>query len=171
MGKQVNFILHPDDYADFEALLRTCGPMLVLPHHHYDGKVAILSDTLFKKTDEWDTVYLIRQADLEQVQLEYSEKTKCWFLSRTAPLMEYRRCRYNSNEDWGSGRLYFSKDYFNTEGDHFKHSDGFIEWAESILASVKKKLKKYTLKGASDWETVSTLVAPNAKAWLDKRYR
>ena len=75
--------------------------MLILPHHHYDGQVTILLDTLFKEAGEWNTIYLIRSADLEQVQLEYSEKTKCSYLSRTAPVIEYRRCRYDGKEDLG----------------------------------------------------------------------
>jgi hypothetical protein len=78
MGRQINFYLHPNDYQEFENLLKATGDIIFLPYFHYDGKVRTI-DTTIPLILEGERIYLVRRQDLKQIELEHIEKI--WLLA------------------------------------------------------------------------------------------
>ena len=46
MGRQVNFYLHPDDQAEFDAMLKSSGDNIIVPYYHFTDKISTVPDTI-----------------------------------------------------------------------------------------------------------------------------
>jgi len=145
MGRQINFFLHQDDQADFDRLLKTFGDIILLPYYHYDNKVSIIEDTLIRdRAKEGRRVYLIRRSDFKNIPLTHIEKFGYWLVDdRALPIVHFDR-GVTEDEKIERGRIYFQPDFVDPkERRMVKKSDDFVKWADNIIRTVRRKLKKY----------------------------
>jgi hypothetical protein len=166
MGKQINFYLHPDDYQDFEDVIKTTEDILFLPYYHYDNKVSIVSTTIPSdlKRDGF-RIYLIRKQDLNQMQLNHIEKFGYWLIADNhLPVLHYDLCRFE-NEKIMRGRLYFNASFVE-DMKWVNKSEDFVNWADSVIKTSRRKLKRYKFD-MGGWG-FSEYVGKHAKDWLDK---
>jgi hypothetical protein len=145
MGRQINFFLHRDDQADFDRLLKTFGDIVLLPYYHYDNKVSTIEDTLVRdRIKEGRRVYLIRRSDFKDIPLTHIEKFGYWLVDdRILPIVHFDR-GVTTDAKIERGRIYFQPDFVDSkEMRMIKKSDDFIKWADNIIRTVRRKLKKY----------------------------
>jgi hypothetical protein len=143
MGRQINFFLHPDDQTDFNDFLMSFDDFTILPYYHFDNKVSTINDTILRdiKT-EGAKVYLIRTEDLIDIPLRHIEKFNYWLIEAAKlPVIEFGRCILRENKIM-SGRLYFQTHYYEGQ-DYIQKSERFINWADKIIKSTRRKLIKH----------------------------
>jgi hypothetical protein len=166
MGRQINFYLHPDDYQEFENLLKTTGDIIFLPHFHYNGKVRTVDTTI--PTDlrkEGARIYLVRQQDFKHIKLMHIEKFGYWLVEdNDLPVLHYDRCNFDNNKII-RGRLYFQPSFVK-DMQWVNKSDEFVSWSDKVLRTARRKLKRYKFDMGS-WD-FSEYVGRHAKEWLDK---
>ncbi|MBS1648044.1 MAG: hypothetical protein JST67_11950 [Bacteroidetes bacterium] len=146
MGRQINFFLLPDDADEFEKLLKSFGGVILLPYYHYDNKVGTIKDTVVRDAlKEGSRVYLVRPQDFKDIKLTHIEKFGYWLVDdNSAPVLHYDRCVFKDNIV-NSGRLYFQPQYVK-DMSFVKKSDDFVTWADNIIKTVRRKLKKHKYK-------------------------
>jgi hypothetical protein len=166
MGRQINFYLHPDDFQEFEDLLKASGDIVLLPYFHFDNKLSTVDTTIpIDIKSEEKRIYLVRHEDLNQIRLQHIEKFGYWLVDDNhLPVLHYDRCHFENNK-LIRGRLYFQPSYVNEIG-WVNKSEEFIFWADSIIRTARRKLKKYKFD-MRGW-SFSEYVGKNAKEWLDK---
>lgn len=166
MGRQINFYLHPDDYQEFEDLLKATGDIIFLPNFHYDGKVRTVDTTIpidFKK--EGSRIYLVREQDFKQIELDHIVKFEYWLVAdKHLPVLHYDRCVFANDKIIG-GRLYFQPSFVK-DMQWVNKSEDFVSWADSVIKTARRKLKKYKFD-MGGWD-FSEYVGKHAKDWLDK---
>jgi hypothetical protein len=145
MGRQINFFLHGDDQPDFDRLLKTCGDVVLLPYYHHDNNVSTIEDSLiWDVTTEGRRVYIIRRSDFKNIPLTHIEKFGYWLIDDLAlPIVHFDR-GVTKIDKIERGRIYFQPDFVDSkEMRMVKKSDDFIKWADNIIRTVRRKLKKY----------------------------
>jgi hypothetical protein len=145
MGRQIDFFLHQEDQADFDKLLKGLGDIVLLPYYHHDKKVSIIEDTLIRDLEkEGGRVYLIRREDFKDISLTHIEKFGYWLLDdRTLPIVHFDRS-VTKDDKIERGRIYFEADYVDTKQMiMIKKPEDFVKWADNIIKTVKRKLKKH----------------------------
>lgn len=145
MGRQVNFYLHQDDQIDFDRLLKTLGDIVLLPYYHYDNEVSTTEDTLVRDVkNEGRRVYLIRRVDFKNIPLTHIVKFGYWLVDDLElPVVHFDR-GITTDSKIERGRLYFQTDFVNSkEMRMVKKTDDFIQWADHIIKTVRRKLKKH----------------------------
>jgi hypothetical protein len=166
MGRQINFYLHPDDYQEFEDLLKASGDVVFLPYYHFDNQVRKVDNTIpIDIKSEGTRIYLVRPLDLKQIELQHIEKFGYWLVADNhLPVLHYDRCSFDNNKII-RGRLYFQPSYVNEIG-WVNKSEEFVNWADNIIKTTRRKLKKYKFD-MGGW-SFSEYVGKYAKEWLDK---
>lgn len=166
MGRQINFFLHPDDQKDFETILTSTCEVSFLPYYHFDNKVRTIHDTIindFKK--EGKRVYVVRHPDLIHIRLQHIEKFGYWLVDdNELPVLHYDRCIFENNKIT-SGRLYFQPQFVR-DMQWVPKSDEFVNWADNLIKTARRKLKKYKFD-MGGW-SYSEYVGKQTELWLDK---
>ena len=166
MGRQINFYLHPDDYCDFEDMLKKSGDVLFLPYFHFDKSVRIIPKTIpldIKK--EGSRVYVVRQSDIGQIETHSIEKFGYWLIAdNNAPVLHYDRCSFSA-DTIHRGRLYFEPKFVRNMEWVSKPID-FINWSDNIIKNARRLLTRYRFD--MDGWYFSEYVGKHAKAWLDE---
>lgn len=165
MGRQINFFLHPDDNKDFEVLLKSFGDIVFLPYYHHDNKVSTIEDTqIHDIVKEGTRVYLVRPEDIKDVKLTYIAKFNYWLVEDTgSPVLHFDRCTFNENKIQ-RGRLYFHPQSVK-DMTWLKKSDDFVNWADNIIKTVRRKLKKHKHEMGS--YSYTEFLGPKALDWLN----
>lgn len=166
MGRQINFYLHPDDYQDFEDLIKKTAEILFLPYYHYNNKISTVVTTIpvdLKK--DGFRIYIVRKQDFGQMRLEHIEKFGYWLIADNhLPVLHYDLCRFE-NGKLMRGRLYFQPSFVR-DMQWVNKSEDFVSWADSIIKTARRKLKKYKFDiGGREF---SEYVGKHAAEWLDK---
>jgi hypothetical protein len=166
MGRQINFYLHPDDYLEFEDLLKATGDIIFLPHFHYDGKVRTVDTTIpVDLRKEGSRIYLVRQQDLNKIEIHHIEKFGYWLVTDShLPVLHYSRCGFDNGKII-RGRLYFQPAFVN-DMQWVNKPEDFVIWADKVIKTARRKLKKYKFD-MGGW-SFSEYVGKHAKEWLDK---
>jgi hypothetical protein len=167
MGRQINFFLHQDDQAAFDKLLKTFGDIVLVPYYHYDNKVSIVEDTLIRDViKEGRRVYLIRKDDFKNIPLTHIEKFGYWLVDdRALPVVHFDRS-VTKNDKIERGRIYFQPDFVDSkEMRMVKKSEDFIKWADNIIKTVRRKLKKH--KYSMGLYTYTEYFGDNALKWKE----
>lgn len=144
MGRQINFFLHQDDQVDFDKLLKSLGDIVILPYYHHDNKVSTIEDTLIRDPKkEGRRVYLIRRQDFSDIPLTHIEKFGYWLVDdHTLPIVHFDRGA-TKDDKIERGRIYFQADYVDTKQMvMIKKPEDFVKWADNIIKTVRRKLKK-----------------------------
>jgi hypothetical protein len=169
MGRQINFYLHPNDYMDFEDLLRKSGDVSFLPYYHSQNAIQTIEGTIpvdIKK--EGTRVYVVRQTDVRQVEFTHIEKFDYWLVADTqSPVLHYDRCHFQSDKII-RGRLYFEPQFVR-DMQWVNKSEDFVRWADDVIRTARRRLKKYKFD-MGGWY-FSEYVGEHAKEWLDKTKR
>jgi hypothetical protein len=145
MGRQINFFLHQDDQADFDKLLKTFGDIVLLPYFHFDNKISTVPDSVVRDLKKEERrVYLIRKSDFDDVRLKHIDAFGYWLVDDfSLPVLHFDRS-ITKDGKIESGRLYFETEYVDTrQMIMIKKPDDFIKWADNVLKTVRRKLKKY----------------------------
>ncbi|MGB4771304.1 MAG: hypothetical protein WBP58_07590 [Chitinophagaceae bacterium] len=165
MGRQMSFYLHPDDYQEFEDLLKATGDIILLPYYHFHGKVETVDTTI--PTDlrkEGTRIYLVRQQDFYQVKLTHIEKYGYWLVAdNDLPVLHYDRCNFDNNKLF-RGRLYFQPSFIK-DVQWVNKSVEFVTWSDNVIKTARRKLKRYKFD-MGGWG-FSEYVGQHAKKWLD----
>lgn len=167
MGRQINFFLHQDDQADFDRLLKTFGDIVLLPYLHYENKVATIEDTLIRdRIKEGRRVYLIRRSDFKNIPLIHIENFGYWLVDeRALPIIHFDR-GVTTDDKIERGRIYFEPDFIDLrEMRMVKKSDDFVKWADNIIRTIRRKLKKY--KYGMGPYSYTAYLGDNAANWKD----
>ena len=164
MGRQVNFFLHPDDQENFDTLLKSFGNVILVSYYHYDNKISTVSDTIIRDLKkEGSRIYLARQVDFKDIKLEYFTNFNCWLVAdNQLPVLHFDRSVFKGNKIH-SGRLYFQTQFVDNM-QWVKKPDDFINWADNIITTVRRKLRKYKYK-MSNYDYTQYL-GENALKWL-----
>ncbi len=167
MGR-INFYLHPDNYREFEDLLKATGDIIFLPYFHYDGKVQTVDTTIpvdFRK--EGTRIYLVRQQDLKLMELDHIEKFGYWLIADNhLPVLHYDRCGFD-NDKIIRGRLYFQPSFVK-DMQWVNKSEDFVSWADNVIKIARRKLKKYKFDMGS-WVFRNTLVNMQKNGWAKQK--
>jgi hypothetical protein len=145
MGRQINFFLHQDDQADFDKLLKTFGDIVLLPYFHFDNNVSTIPDSIVRDLKKEERrVYLIRTNDFNDVRLKHIEAFGYWLVDdHSLPVIHFDRS-ITKDGKIESGRLYFEVEYVDTQRmTMVKKPDDFVKWADNVLKTVRRKLRKY----------------------------
>lgn len=166
MGRQINFYLHPDDYQEFEDLLKATGDIIFLPHFHYHGKVRTVDTTIpIDIRKEGSRIYLVRQQDFKQLKLDHIEKFGYWLVAdNDLPVLHYDRCDFDNNKII-RGRLYFQPSFVK-DMQWINKSEEFVSWSDNVIKTARRRLKRYKFN-MGGWG-FSEYVGTHAKEWLDK---
>ncbi|TKK64045.1 hypothetical protein FC093_23395 [Ilyomonas limi] len=164
MGRQINFFLHPDDQPSLDKLLKSFGKIILLPYYHHDNKISTVEDTIVRDVKkEGARIYLVRQEDFKEIKLEHISKFNYWLVAdNKLPVLHFDRSIFKDNKIH-SGRLYFQPQFADNM-QWIKKSDTFINWADNIIKTVRRKLKKYKHK-MGNYEYTGYL-GDNALKWL-----
>lgn len=162
MGRQVNFFLHTKDQPNFDTLLKSWDNLVLLSYKSFNGELSILQDSILKSGQDL-RVCLARQEDLKDIKLEYITTKKYWLVdSLRCPVIEFDRC-YCTDSTIGRGRLYFQPKYV-ADMQWVEKPHDFVVWADNIIKTVRKKLKKY--KHQMGPFTYTEYLGENASLWL-----
>ncbi len=166
MGRQVNFFLHKDDEEDFDKFLKSFGDVVLLPYHHYDNKTSIIPDTILRNIQkEGGRVFLVQPEHLKDIKLHHIKKFDHWLLDESSlPILHYDRCISRPGEIQ-SGRLYFEPKFVANDAWQAK-PDAFVKWADKIINSVRRNLKKHQLRIGE--YTTSAYLGNHAGIWTEK---
>jgi len=166
MGRQINFYLHPDDLDDFEEILKSQSEVEFLPYYHYDNIVSTVPNTIpIDIRKEGTRIYVVRKNDLKQIKLVNIEKFGYWLVDDNhLPVLHYDRSIFDGNKIL-RGRLYFQPQYVK-DLQMVDKSEEFVKWADNIIKTARKKLKKYKFD-MGGWG-FSEYVGSNTKAWLEQ---
>lgn len=165
MGRQINFFLHQDDQADFDTLLKSFGEVVLLPYYHYDNKISIVTDTLVRDIKkEGSRIYLVRPQDLPSIKLRHIVKFNYWLVESDSPALDFDRSIFTDNTIQ-RGRLYFQPQFVENM-QWVKKSDEFVKWADKIISTVRRKLKKY--KHQMGTYTYIEYLGVQALKWLEE---
>jgi hypothetical protein len=166
MGRQINFFLHPDDQEDFDKLLKSFGDVVLLPYYHFDNEIATTANTIVRDIKkEGSRIYLVRPEDFKEIKLVHIEKFNYWLIDdNSLPVLHFDRSVYIDNSIQ-EGRLYFQPQFVQNN-EWVKKSDDFVNWADKIIKTVRRKLKKH--KYQMGGYNYNLYLGENAMEWFDK---
>ncbi len=166
MGRQINFFLHPDDQDDFDKLLKSFGDVVLLPYYHFNNKIFTAADTIVRDIKkEGSRIYLVRPEDFMDIKLVHIEKFNYWLVDdNSLPVLHFDRSIYRDNTIH-RGRLYFQPQFVENM-EWVKKSDDFVNWADKIIKTVRRKLKKHKYQMGN--YNYTEYLGENAFDWLDK---
>jgi len=167
MGRQINFFLHQDDQLEFDTLLKSFGEIVLLPYYHQNNVVSQVTDTLIRDVKkEGRRVYLVRKEDLHVIRLTHIANFGYWLVDdRDLPVVHFDRgaCFDGRIEQ---GRLYFQADFVDRERMIMRKKPvDFIDWADKILRTVRRKLKKH--KHTMGHYNYIEYLGTHAQRWLE----
>lgn len=166
MGRQVTFFLHPDDQHGFDKLLKSFGDLVLLPYYHFDNEISTIGDTIIRDINkEGSRVYLARPEDFKKIKIKHIEKFNYWLVDDfSSPVLHFDRSILRDNIIY-SGRLYFQPTFVENM-EWVKRSNDFVDWADKIIKTVRRKLKQHKYKMGSYHYT--EYLGEKALDWLDK---
>jgi len=143
MGKQVTFFLHSDDQLDFDLHLKSFGDVLLIPYFHYENTIATIENTLVEKIlKNGNRTYLIQPENFGDIELEPLEKFEYQLVKdQKLPVLHFDKS-LNNDKSIFRGRLYFQPKFME-DGEWKSKPDDFVKWADKIISSTRRKLKKY----------------------------
>jgi hypothetical protein len=158
VGHQVNFYITPRDEAAIELKLKSLAPAVVLHHRSPGPEPRVIDSIDVRQGDErWLYLYLARSQDLSQVVTQHVPAQGYWGVDvMRSPVIEFTRC-YFDDKILRRGRVYYVDGFFSPGDAWVEKSEGFKDWAKSVLSTVKKSLKR----------TGSDYVGADALNWLE----
>ena len=156
MGHQVNFYLDPADTIALEEAIRTLGPLLVLHSRSPGPEPRVLECVSIEESGQpWLFLHLVRPEDLQSVVTRHVPAQGYWTIDvLRSPVIELNRCFFDG-KILRRGRLYYVDGFYNASDEWQEKSDSFKRWAKTVLAKVKKGLKKHEMDyigtGAETW--------------------
>jgi hypothetical protein len=156
MSKQLSFYLTPKDLRQLEPLLRACGPLAVLHSRSPSSSPKVLPTFDIKEGGkDWLFLFLAREQDVSQILMEEVRAQGYWSIDDLkSPVAEFTRCFFDDAR-LRCGRIYFKTDYYDPAGKLVEKPTPFLEWADCILKTLKKSLKKsgnyYVGDDAAQW--------------------
>ncbi len=164
MGRQINFFLHKDDQVEFDSILKSFGDIKLVPYYHHQNNISTVNDTIIRDIkSEASRIYLVRPEDFESLQLKYYENLGVWLLNDVdAPTLHFDRSFFQGNSIH-RGRLYFQPQFVR-DMQWISQSKNFIEWADKIIKSFRRKLIRH--KFDFDGWGYSEYVGKHALQWI-----
>jgi hypothetical protein len=149
MGRQVNFYMHPDDLAEFEADLRSRWAVRFVPGKLSSAQLVFLDTAksgLHECRDRDDLhVYICRTEHAEFVRADHRPTLGYWAVDVYAsPVLEFSRSSFDGRV-LKRGRLYFIPEGKPRE---------FVRWADAVI---RRTRRRYVREGF--------YVAPHAAKW------
>ena len=163
MGKQVNFFLLPDDFADLQRAIESAGPVRFLQDRTKTEHLRELRSLVIPADQMGQTalrVYATRPNEIEQIKVRWIEQQRHWIVdSLDSPVLEIDRCYYDGHLI-RRGRVYFATDLRFRP--HLSDED-FAKWGSSVLGRIRRRL-------ILDREIHPfCYVSERVKRWLDDR--
>lgn len=157
MGKQVNFLLLPDDLKALEEELGRISPFVVLHSRSKSETVKRLGGLDPDKSGEdWLHMFLVRPEDVELVVTQPVAAQGYWSIDALrSPVVEFQRCFYDGHR-LRRGRAYFVEQYYDANKQLTQKPEAFRVWAQSVLTAIRRKLQR---QGAD-------YIGSEAKRWL-----
>lgn len=139
---QINFYLHPDDQASFEAALRGCGELLVLQGLEASTRPVLSTTTsILEMGRENLRIYLVRPQDIGSV-CGRQQPSGAWTVdAMKSPVVEFSRC-YFDGTGMRRGRLYAIFKYLGEDGQKVSKTKDFLQWARCLIKAARHSLTK-----------------------------
>lgn len=164
MGRQVNFFLHKEDQLSFDKLLKTWENSVLLRYKTDKAELSIL-DSSISESGDVSRICLARREDLHEVIMQFIASQNYWLIDSTcSPVIELDRSLC-TDESIRRGRLYFQPRYV-AEMEWVEKSKDFNDWADNIIRTVRRKLKKY--KHQMGRHTYSEYLGEHALRWVQE---
>jgi hypothetical protein len=156
VGKQVNFFMHPDDLAEFDAWLRNRDETVVLADCSQTPMPQLLSSvSIGRMGEESLRVFLVRSTDLPNV-ISRSIPNRGYLIDGLrSPVVEFSRC-YFDDKLLRRGRLYYDPGFWDEKKQWKTKVAAFSRWADAILRRIRSAYKT---------KQSSSYVGPSATKW------
>jgi hypothetical protein len=143
MGRQITFRMEEDDLARFVSKLENDG-VLLLPYRHRGPEI----ERLMRIGDRREgLVWLVRPSDADFVRLRHVATQGYWVVDQIrSPVVEFSPGGA-SGEGLKPGRLHFNAGYFDDDGNRVDFPTGFVEWADGLLAWIRKSFRRNSANG------------------------
>jgi hypothetical protein len=143
MGHQIDFYLLPIDLLEIEQDLHHLTNFSILHSNSITDRPRIIDTTDFMENGtQWLYLYLVRPGDLEHVTTRYVPNQRHWIVDELrSSAIELNRCFFDG-KILRRGRLYYVDGFYGEDGQWQDKPEEFKRWAKSILARVKKRLKR-----------------------------
>jgi hypothetical protein len=140
MGRQVNFFLLPNDFADLQVAIESAGPVRFLQDRTKTQQLRKLNSLVIPPDEMGKTglrVYATRPNDVDQIKLRWIEQQNHWIVdSLDSPVVEIDRCYYDSHLI-RRGRVYFATDLRFRP--HLPDEE-FTKWGSSVISRIRRRL-------------------------------
>lgn len=139
---------------ELEAHLRSLGEMRILKHSLIEPEIEIvehLSDLPFLFG------FLSRPEDLDEISNNLKSAGGAWSIDELeSPVIEFDS-GYYCEEYLRRGRLYFTRGYYNTNGQWVDKDESFLKWGNILLNWVRRYYEKHP--------QFSAYMSPRAAEW------
>jgi hypothetical protein len=159
MGHQLVFYMTPTDIRAVEAKLRALEAMVVIHSDSISATPRVVESLeVAEGGRRWLHFYLARRQDLPVVKMRPIPGRTDWFVDDSAsPVIEFHCCFFNG-KTLRDGRVYWSDDFYASDGAQVLKSAEFRAWAAKVRSTVKRFLKPYDGK----------LIGPDTALWLER---
>ncbi len=156
MGKQVNFILLPEDLKALEEAIGRIGPFVVLHSCSKSEKVRpLVALDPDKSGEDWLHLFLVRPEDVDLVVTQPVAAQGYWSIDALrSPVVEFQRCFYDG-QTLRRGRAYFVEQYYDANKKLVQKPATFRVWGQTVLNTIRRTLQRqgadYTGTQAQRW--------------------
>ena len=159
MGHQVNFYVTPKDIMDIERRLQGRDPLAIILDRSNTSEPRVVSSLDFQENGRpWLFLFLVRPEDLPKVVMNYVPAQGYWTVETLySPVIELTRSFFDG-QILRQGRVYYVDGFYGPDRAWIEKREAFRSWAKSVLALIKKTLKRRE----DGW-----YIGPDALAWLE----
>ncbi|MEI8197972.1 MAG: hypothetical protein WCI73_18925 [Phycisphaerae bacterium] len=149
MSHQISFYMMSTDLQCALKSILNCGDYVILHSRSHNSKPRILSKVEFEEDEKtWLYYYLARPEDVLSIKMEEVSTQGYWSIdSLYAPVVELHCCAFD-NSTIRQGRLYFEDRYYDDKGQKVVKPEPYVRWANCVLATMKKNLKRDSSRDA-----------------------
>jgi hypothetical protein len=163
MGRQVNFFMHPDDLAEFDAMLKARGHVCFLENKSPGPKPVTRQRLLTDATSQPRTIYLVQERYLHDVRtIAINARTGEQFHlidEGRSPVVELLPSAFDGNVI-GRGRLHFLPGDYDSDHQYMNKPADFLKWGDSLLRWIRRHYRRHPNLG---W-----YVGPHAALWVSQ---
>jgi hypothetical protein len=157
MGRQVNFYMHPDDLAEFEAMLNARGQICFLERRSSTPATVTRQGLAADQPKEPPLAYLVQEHHLSNVRTIVIGEEFYVVDVHQSPVVELMPSVYDGDV-LGRGRLYFLPGHYDGNDQYVNKPGDFLKWADSLLRWIRRHYRRHPETG---W-----YVGPHADRWV-----
>lgn len=161
-SSQINFYLSKEDIAELESFILSSGLQII--QDNPEKKDLIKIDSLTSETSS--KKFIVRSEDVDKIQFIKTKNSGLFIIDQNnSPVIEFwNPTNWQNSKVMPRGRVYYIKDYYNTEGILTEKPHDFILTAETLFKWIKKQFKNVKIPGFEMF-----LVSPRTYQWMQEQ--